>query len=689
MAINPVGPARVTGSAVFTKFSSDSGDQDLGKIQFTKMRARIAYFMLISTTEGSGLPSAYQLLAKTERQPGKKSLEESSLLPALVCTLDHEACLHQRGTSVRKDGDVVIGCLLSLYFCIYYSGTLGIKPIREFFFIPLTPSNYQNYLAFTFAIEEINRNPHLLPNISLGYEFHTFLYSHWRILESSFILLTGQHEIPNYTCGRESKCAAVVTEMSWGASAQIGPLLELYKFPQVTFDSFDPTLIDSGQYPSLYQVAPKDTYLALGMVSLMLHFRWTWVGLLITEGQKGLQFLSDIRAEMDRNRVCVAFVKMVSTLAVSYFSVMKKHDILTADTSSANVVVIYYDTDSLNDINYNIVQNSVTWKVWVTNSQWHADLSGRDFILDPLHGIIILSNHHEEISGFKHFVQEATPFKYPEDTYLFMYWSKNVDCSLSESDCALKNCTPNASVAWLPANRFDTTMNDRSYNIYNAVYAVAHALHAMLLEEVQRPVMRNRQVMMFSPWQLHHFLKNIQFHNPAGDQVNLDDRRKLDSEYDILNFWNFPEGLRLKVKVGTFSSRAPHGQQMTLSEDMIEWATGTAECVKCPDHQYANTQRNYCLQKAVTFLAYEDPLGKALAGTALSLTVLTAAVLGLFVKHRHTPIVKANNHALSYTLLVSLTCCFLCSLLFIGRPSTATCILQQTTFGVVFTVARC
>ncbi|XP_004645015.1 vomeronasal type-2 receptor 116-like [Octodon degus] len=594
------------------------------------------------------------------------------------------------------------------------------------------PNNYQNYLAFIFAIEEINRNPHLLPNITLGYEFHNFIYSHWRILENSFILLTGQHEIPNYMCGAESKCAAVLTEVPWGTSAQIGPLLELYRFPQVTFGSFDSTLMDRGQYPSLHQVAPKDTYLALAMVSLMLHFHWTWVGLLITEGHKGLQFLSDIRVEMDRNRICVAFVKMLSTVAVSYISVTQKHDILTSETSSVNVVVIYYDTDSANDVNYNIAQSLVIWKVWVTNSRWHADMTGRNFILDPFHGILVLSHHQAEISGFKTFVQAATPFKYPEDTYLFMYWSKNFDCSFSESDCALKNCTPNASLVQLTLNRFETAMNDWSYNIYNAVYAVALALHAMLLEEVEIPAMRNRQVMMFPPWKLHPFLKNIQFNNPAGDHVNLDYRKKLDSKYDILNFWNFPEGLRLKVKLGTFSTHAPDGKKMTLSQDKIEWAIGITEnfhsvcsescnpgfrkspqegksaccfectpcadneiandtdmeqCLMCPDHQYANTRQTHCLQKVVTFLAYEDALGKALAGTALSLTVLTAAVLGLFVKHRDTPIVKANNRALSYTLLISLTCCFLCSLLFIGRPNAATCILQQTTFGVVFTVA--
>uniref|UniRef100_A0A8C6MP40 G-protein coupled receptors family 3 profile domain-containing protein n=1 Tax=Mus spicilegus TaxID=10103 RepID=A0A8C6MP40_MUSSI len=111
------------------------------------------------------------------------------------------------------------------------------------------------------------------------------------------------------------------------------------------------------------------------------------------------------------------------------------------------------------------------------------------------------------------------------------------------------------------------------------------------------------------------------------------------------------------------------------------------ECMKCPESHYANSEKNHCLQKSVSFLAYEDSLGIALTTTALCLSVLTAVVLVVFVKHRHTPIVKANNWTLSYTLLLTLIMCFLSSLLFIGQPNTATCILQQTAFGIFFTVA--
>lgn len=109
--------------------------------------------------------------------------------------------------------------------------------------------------------------------------------------------------------------------------------------------------------------------------------------------------------------------------------------------------------------------------------------------------------------------------------------------------------------------------------------------------------------------------------------------------------------------------------------------------MQCLDHQYANTAQNHCLQKSMTFLNYEDPMGIGLSCIALCFSALSSLVLGIFLKQKNTPIVKANNRTLTYVLLIALNFCFLCSFLFIGHPNTATCILQQTTFAVVFTVA--
>ncbi|ELW64287.1 Vomeronasal type-2 receptor 26 [Tupaia chinensis] len=173
--------------------------------------------------------------------------------------------------------------------------------------------------------------------------------------------------------------------------------------------------------------------------------------------------------------------------------------------------------------------------------------------------------------------------------------------------------------------------------------------------------------------QLQAFLRKSQLTNGIGYNMPLDEERNT-IQYDIHNLVRFPNQSWLFVKVGEFIYRNSHDHD-------------AKQCVQCPAQEYPNSERIHCLPKPVTFLAFEDTLGTALACMALCFFVLTAVVLGVFVKHRDTPIVKANNQALSFILLISLLLCFLCSLLFIGHPNAITCVLQQVTFGLVFTVA--
>ncbi|XP_061447607.1 vomeronasal type-2 receptor 26-like [Rhineura floridana] len=111
------------------------------------------------------------------------------------------------------------------------------------------------------------------------------------------------------------------------------------------------------------------------------------------------------------------------------------------------------------------------------------------------------------------------------------------------------------------------------------------------------------------------------------------------------------------------------------------------DCHKCTDEKYPNKNQDFCIPKTVNFLSYEDPLGISLACFALSFSLITILVLRTFIKHHNTPIVKANNRELTYTLLVSLSFCFCCALPFIGPPQKVICLLRQVSFGMVFSVA--
>ncbi|CAO2627470.1 Vomeronasal type-2 receptor 116, partial [Lemmus lemmus] len=573
-------------------------------------------------------------------------------------------------------------------------------------------------LALAFSVDEVNRNPDLLPNATLAFNLLDDDCITVPQLYSSLHLTEESHDIrPNYICDKGTSCVLMLSGPTWAVSE-----IECYLMLLPS---------DREQFPSLYQMAPQDIYLALAMVSLMLQFNWNWIGLAISDNDQGIQFLSYLRREMEKNTVCFAFVNMIPVKMHSYLSRAEMHynQIMA---SSTKVVVIYGDTDSTLAVSFRMWDSLGIQRIWVTTSQWDVTTWKRDFTLNSFHGILAFAHHHAEISSFKTFVQTLNPLKYSDEYLAKLEWM-NFNCELLDSKCkTLKNCISNASLQWLKVQTFDMAFTDDSYVIYNAVYTLAHIFHEMLLQEVYKVTKEDGKGHYPQCFKLHSYLRKTQFTNPVGDRVNMNQKENLQKEYDIFQIWNFPYGLGLKVKIGEFSPYFPHGQQLHLYEDMIEQTTGSRQmppsvcnadcgpgfrkfwqegmaaccfdcspcpqnevsnktnvdkCLRCPEDQYANREQNQCIPKAVVFLNYKDPMGMALSLIALFLSAFTAVVLGVFVKHRDTPIVKANNRNLTYILLISLIICFLCTLLFIGHPNSAICILQQVTFGVVFTVA--
>ncbi|XP_072281777.1 vomeronasal type-2 receptor 26-like [Pyxicephalus adspersus] len=231
--------------------------------------------------------------------------------------------------------------------------------------------------------------------------------------------------------------------------------------------------------------------------------------------------------------------------------------------------------------------------------------------------------------------------------------------------------------------------------------------------------------------QLNQYLRKVNFKTSSGENFHFE-KKEIAGEYDIMNWFITPNKTTKYTQIGSFISSAPSGRQLVLNEKLIQWhhifkeipqsvcskscfpgyrkalrksqqnccydcvlcsegeisnSTDMENCIKCSEHQWSNERRDTCIPRTIDFLSYEDALGIVLSFFAILLSALTLAILSIFIKHKETPIVKANNRDLSYILLLSLSLSFLCSLLFIGRPHTITCFFRQAAFGIVFAIA--
>ncbi|XP_041439473.1 vomeronasal type-2 receptor 26-like [Xenopus laevis] len=112
------------------------------------------------------------------------------------------------------------------------------------------------------------------------------------------------------------------------------------------------------------------------------------------------------------------------------------------------------------------------------------------------------------------------------------------------------------------------------------------------------------------------------------------------------------------------------------------------KCLKCQDNEWPNQERTMCCEKQVEFLSYAgDFLTLVFIISSVILFITAAVILGTFISFQDTPVVKANNHSLSFILLVSIKLSFLSVFLFLGRPVVITCMLRQISFGITFCIA--
>ncbi|XP_060112511.1 vomeronasal type-2 receptor 26-like [Heteronotia binoei] len=533
------------------------------------------------------------------------------LLPHMACKGTVKKCPMNYALPILHEwyqpGDLIIGGITSQVFYVLHKPSFEEHPSQKLFDTPVVVTKfYQHMLSMAFAINEINENPMILPNITLGFHVCDSYYDAKMTYRTTLELLFKLHRfVPNYKCGKEKNLIAIIGGLGSDISFHMADILRLYKIPQLSYGSFASEDSDTFHSPSFYRMVSNEAQQYTGIIHLLKHFGWTWVGLYAVDDESGEHFLEALEALLSHHGLCSAFVERV-----------------------------------------------------------------------------------------------------PRETYLTDIFEINDMVSSiyrPVTDAKVKTCV-----------------------LYGETFTILWLSYFMLLGV---PGHKENK----SDGKLHPVLQDVSFNNSAGGTMSFNANKEMRSGFDIMNVVTFPNNSIFRMKVGRVDYSDLKGQQFIINEDKIVWprhfnqvvpvslCTSSChpgyqknkregekfccydcvqcpegkishqkdmdDCIKCPEDQYPSKHQNQCIPKTINFLTLKEPLGICLASLAISFSMITVIVLGIFIKHKDTPIVKANNRDITFALLISLLLCFLCSLLFFGRPRKVSCFLRQSTFSSIFSVA--
>nr|XP_028560699.1 vomeronasal type-2 receptor 26-like [Podarcis muralis] len=601
-----------------------------------------------------------------------------------------------------QPGELIIGGVVSQSYYVFYEVFFKEHPSKNLFDVSyMVPKFYQHVLTLAFAVKEFNENPKILSNISLGFHIYDSYYDARMTCRTTLDLLFKMRTfVPNYKCDTQKTLISTIGGLGHDTTFHMADTLGLYKIPQFAYGSYPSAESDTSQVPSFYRMVPNEAHQFLGIIRLLKHFGWTWIGLFSLNDNSGEHFLQNLEPLLSENGICSAFTQKIPK-QVHYDNVDEMHDIalnIYAQIRNNKVTTFIVYGESLAIIALRIIiflpdptnkKNTSFKKVWIFTAQTDFITMGFSKVWSVLlfQGSLSFTIHSQNLPAFKEFLQNIKPSLTQGDGFIKVFWEQAFDCAFPNLDVPMEfsgMCSGEERLQSLPRSLFEMSMTGHSYSIYNGVYAVAHALH-----NIYSP--RSKQRAWTAP---RSFLRL---------KIGWVDSDAADGKEFIINedmiLWHNDFNQVMPISVCNdychegYQKKSKEGQKFCCydctpcPEGKISNQNDTADCFRCPEDQYANKKKNGCIPKSINFLSYEEPLGIILASLSLSFFLITILVLAAFIQHKDTPIVKANNRDLTYALLIALQFCFLSSLLFIGHPGKMTCLFRQTTFGIVFSVA--
>ncbi|XP_063142817.1 metabotropic glutamate receptor 7 isoform X3 [Rattus norvegicus] len=441
--------------------------------------------------------------------------------------------------SIRIEGDVTLGGL----FPVHAKGPSG---------VPCGDIKRENGIhrleAMLYALDQINSDPNLLPNVTLGARILDTCSRDTYALEQSltFVQALIQKDTSDVRCTngeppvfvKPEKVVGVIGASGSSVSIMVANILRLFQIPQISYASTAPELSDDRRYDFFSRVVPPDSFQAQAMVDIVKALGWNYVSTLASEGsygEKGVESFTQISKEA--GGLCIAQSVRIpqerKDRTIDFDRIIKQ----LLDTPNSRAVVIFANDEDIKQILAAAKRaDQVGHFLWVGSDSWGSKINPLHQHEDIAEGAITIQPKRATVEGFDAYFTSRTLENNRRNVWFAEYWEENFNCKLtisgSKKEDTDRKCTGQERIG----KDSNYEQEGKVQFVIDAVYAMAHALHHMnkdLCADYRGVCPEMEQA---GGKKLLKYIRHVNFNGSAGTPVMFNKNGDAPGRYDIFQY---------------------------------------------------------------------------------------------------------------------------------------------------------
>ncbi|XP_030139184.2 metabotropic glutamate receptor 7 isoform X4 [Taeniopygia guttata] len=623
--------------------------------------------------------------------------------------------------SIRLEGDITLGGL----FPVHAKGPPG---------FPCGDIKKENGIhrleAMLYALDQINSDPDLLPNVTLGARILDTCSRDTYALEQSltFVQALIQKDTSDVRCTngeppvfvKPEKVVGVIGASGSSVSIMVANILRLFQIPQISYASTAPELSDDRRYDFFSRVVPPDSFQAQAMVDIVKALGWNYVSTLASEGnygEKGVESFMQISREA--GGLCIAQSLKIpqdrKDKSIDFDRIIRQ----LLETPNARAIVIFANDEDIRQVLAAAKRaDQVGHFLWVGSDTWGSKVSPLLQQEDVAEGAITILPKRATIEGFDTYFTSRTLENNRRNVWFAEYWEENFNCKLtitgSKKEDTDRKCTGQERIG--KDSHYE--QEGKVQFVIDAVYAMAHALHHMNRDLCADSAGLCPEMEQAGGKRLLKYIRSVHFNGSAATPVMFNRNGDAPGRYDIFQYHSsntstpgyrlvgqWTDDLQLNIEEmqwgggvravppSVCSQPCRPGERKKMVKGMpccwhcelcdgYQYQADEVTCLLCSYNERPNENRTGCRSIPIIKLEWHSPWAVIPVFLAMLGIVATIFVVATFIRYNDTPIVRASGRELSYVLLTGIFLCYIITFLMIAKPDVAVCSFRRIFLGL-------